>query len=79
MANSNAPYIINVGRGIRAKIWTNNGSKGLWYNATIARTYRDKDGELQDSDSYSRDDLLHLARVAGKAFDYVNQQLHQED
>jgi len=79
MAKQNAPFIINVGRGVKAKVWANNGNKGAWYNVTFARSYRDENGEFQDSESYSRDDLLHLARAAGKAFDYINKQLHSED
>ena len=79
MAKQNAPVTINVGRGIKAKVWTNNGNKGTWYNVTFARCYRGEDGEFQDSDSYSRDDLLHLSRAAEKAFDHINKQLHSED
>jgi hypothetical protein len=76
MAKQNAPQTINVGRGIKAKVWANNGKKGAWYNVTFARCYRDEDGDFQDSDSYSRDDLLHLARAAQRAFDHINDQLH---
>ena len=79
MAKQNAPVTINLGRGIKAKVWTNSGNKGAWYNVTFARCYRDDDGEFQDSDSYSRDDLLHLARAAEKAFDHINDQLHKDD
>ena len=79
MAKQNAPVTINVGRGIKSKVWMNTGKKGTWYNVTFTRCYRDDDGEFQDSDSYSRDDLLHLARAAEKAFDHINEQLHSED
>ncbi len=78
MAKQNAPFTVNVGRGIKAKVWTNNGTKGVWYNVTFARTYRDEQGKPQDSDSYSRDDLLHLARAAEKAFDHINSQLSNQ-
>jgi hypothetical protein len=79
MAKQEAPHTIGVGRGIKAKIWTNNGSKGTWYNVTFARSYRDEDGNFQDSDSFGRDDLLHLARAAEIAFDYINSQLRSDD
>jgi hypothetical protein len=79
MAKQNAPFPINVGRGIKAKVWTNNGNKGTWYNVTFARCYRDDEGNFQDSDSYLRDDLLHLARACLKAFDHINDQLQGED
>ena len=38
MAKQEAPYTIRVGRGIKAKVWTNNGSKSTWYNVTFARS-----------------------------------------
>ena len=79
MAKQNAPFTINVGRGVKAKIWTNNTNNGVWYNVTFTRSYRDENGEFQDSDHYSRDDLLHLARAAEKAFDRINEQLHSND
>jgi hypothetical protein len=79
MAKQNAPHIVNVGRGIKAKVWTNNGNSRVWHNVTFARTYRDDNGDLQDSDSYCRDDLLHLARAAEKAFDHINSQLQSDE
>ncbi len=78
MAKQNAPHTIHVGRGIKAKVWTNNGEKNTWYNVTFARSYRDEKGDFQDSDSFARDDLLHVARAAQKAFDYINSQLHTD-
>ncbi len=49
MAKQNAPFTINLGRGIKAKVWTNSGNKGTWYNVTFARCYRDDDGECQST------------------------------
>ncbi len=60
-------------------LWTNNGSKSTWYNVTFARSYRDEDGNYQDADSFGRDDLLHLARAAEKAFDFINCQIQAEE
>ncbi len=79
MAKQEAPYIIHVGRGIKPKVWTNNASKSTWYNVTFARSYRDENGHYQDADSFGRDDLLHLARAAENAFDYINSQLQADE
>ena len=74
------PYVIKVGRGIRAKLWRNNNKNGEWFNVTISRVYKDDDGDFQDSDSFSRDDLLQVAFVAQQAFDYIiNQNDESED
>ncbi len=78
-AKQEAPYTISVGRGIKAKVWTNNGSKSTWYNVTFARSYRDENGNYQDADSFGRDDLLYLARAAEKAFDFINSKLQADE
>lgn len=70
----NRPHVIKGTRGVRAKIWRNTNKNGAWFNVTIVRTYKDDDGDLQDSDSFSRDDLLPVTYVATKAFDYIMNQ-----
>ena len=79
---NNKPLNIKAGRGIRAKLWNNRNRNGTWYNVTITRTYKDDDGDFHDSDSFSRDDMLHVAYVAQKAFDYIinqNDEARPED
>jgi len=73
------PYVIKVGRGIRAKLWKNSNKNGEWFNVTISRVYKDDDGEFQDSDSFSRDDLLQVAYVAQQSFDYIINQTDDEE
>ena len=53
---------------IKASIWRNEGEKGAFFAVTFARTY-EKDGNLQDTNSFSGVDLLRLARLADKAYD----------
>ncbi len=65
---NNKPITIKAGRGVRAKIWENANDSGSWKNVTITRTYKDDNGDLQDSTSFSRDDLLHVAYAAQAAF-----------
>ena len=65
------PHVIKVGRGIRAKLWQNINKNGAWFNVTISCVYKNDDDEFQDSDSFSRDDLLQVAFVAQKAFDHI--------
>ncbi len=67
----NKPTRIKAGRGVVAKLWRNRNKNGEWYNINISRIYKDDDGEFQDSDSFSRDDLLQVAFVARKAFDHI--------
>lgn len=74
-----APHSIKAGRGVRAKLWKNSGQNGEWFNVEITRTYKDEEGELQDSTSFSRDDLLHVAYAAQKAFEYILDQSNKQD
>jgi hypothetical protein len=73
------PHVIKAGRGIRAKLWKNSNKNGEWFNVTVTRVYKDDDGEFQDSDSFSRDDLLQVAYVTQKAFDYIINQTDDEE
>jgi hypothetical protein len=67
---SNAPvHTIRV-NGIRASIWANQTEKGVRYNTTFERSYRDGE-EWKNSESYGREDLLVLAYVAKEAFRWI--------
>lgn len=54
---------------IKAAIWKNESEKGAFFSVTFARTYKDKDDDLQDTDSFSGSQLLRLARLADKAYE----------
>ena len=66
MSDSNKPIKeIRIG-AIRASIWENQTDDGARYNTTFSRLY--KDGESwKSTDSFGRDDLLVLAKVADAA------------
>ena len=51
---------------IKATIWENNTEKGARFNITFCRIYRD-DEKWHQTDSFGRDDLLVLAKVADLA------------
>lgn len=59
---------------IKAAIWkneTNNG--GARYNVTLSRIYKDKDDDQwKSTDSFGRDDLLVLAKVADQAHSWIH-------
>lgn len=60
---------IRIGR-IRAAVWANPTDHGVWHNVTFERTY--KDGEdWKSSDSFGRDDLLTLAKLADLAHTWI--------
>lgn len=62
---------IRVGNGIKATIWPNEGKSGTWFNVTLSRTYKDTQGKLQDSSTFTQQELLQVSKAAELAFDYL--------
>ncbi|MGD1884988.1 MAG: hypothetical protein ACFB11_22230 [Paracoccaceae bacterium] len=57
---------------LKATIWENENNKGaVFHTVTFARTYEDKDGRLQDSHSFSRSELLRVAKLADRSDDLI--------
>ncbi|MEL6709045.1 MAG: hypothetical protein AAFP79_12255 [Pseudomonadota bacterium] len=53
---------------LKATIWKNEGEQGHFFSTTLARTYQDRDGNLQDSHSVGTNDLLRVAELARSAY-----------
>jgi len=56
---------------LRVSIWENDGQNGKHYSVTASRCYRDKQGQWKESHSYSRAELLQLARMLEQAYDAI--------
>ena len=63
---------------IKAAIWRNDTEKGVRYNTTFSRLYKDGD-EWKNTDSFGRDDLLVLAKVADQAHSWIHEQNQEEE
>ena len=60
---------------IKAAIWKNDTAGGVRYNVTFSRIYKDKDeDQWKSTDSFGRDDLLVLGKVADTAHTWIHQQ-----
>lgn len=57
---------------LKAAIWQQHGSNGVFYNVTIERTYEDEAGNLRSSDSLSKNDLYRLPRLVDKAISRIS-------
>ena len=69
MSNSNNSPIdrIRVGR-VAAAIWRNTGDDGKhFYSFTLDRSYEDKNGKWQSTDSFGLNDALVAAKVCNLA------------
>lgn len=58
---------------IKAAVWRNTTEAGVRYNATFSRLYRDGD-RWASTDSFGRDDLLLLAKVADETHSWICKQ-----
>jgi len=58
---------------IKAAIWKNETESGPRFNTTFSRLYKDGD-EWASTDSFGRDDLLALGKVADLAHTWIHQQ-----
>ena len=68
-ATTRPVYRIRLGR-IRAAIWKNETENGIRHNVTFSRLYKDGE-EWRDTESFGRDDLLLLGKVADLAHSWI--------
>ena len=62
---------------IKAAVWKNETENGVRFNVTLTRLY--KDGEQwKSTDSFGRDDLLLLAKVADETHSWICQQTQEQ-
>ena len=63
---------------IKAAVWRNETEAGVRYNVTFSRLYRDGD-RWQSTETFGRDDLLLLAKVANEAHSWIFAQNQEHD
>ena len=62
---------------IKAAVWRNETETGVRYNATFSRLYKDGDS-WKSTDSFGRDDLLLLGKVADQTHSWICAQPQEE-
>jgi hypothetical protein len=60
---------IRLGK-IKAAIWINETDKGVFYNFTLSRLYKDGE-EWRNSLSFGRDDLLIASKALDRAHSWI--------
>ncbi len=68
---------IRIGK-IKAAVWANESENGIRYNVTFSRLYKDGTG-WKRSDSFGRDDLLALAKLADQVHSVLYQSLPEPE
>ncbi len=56
---------------IKAAVWENEADRKKFYNVTFARTYIDDAKNYHDTDSFGRDDLPLVAKLADQAHTFI--------
>ncbi|MHC1767222.1 MAG: hypothetical protein AB9869_23575 [Verrucomicrobiia bacterium] len=63
---------------IKAAVWKNETEAGVRYNVTFSRLYKDGD-TWNSTESFGRDDLLLLAKVADQTHSWIFAQGQEQD
>ena len=57
---------------VKASIWDNTVGENTRHNVTLSRIYKDREsGQWKTTDSFGRDELLLLAKVADQAHTWI--------
>ena len=65
---------LRLGR-IKATVWENEADQKKFFNVTFARTYMDDAKNFHDTDSFGRDDLPLVAKLADQAHTFIFERL----
>jgi hypothetical protein len=76
-AKAKPVHEIRLGK-VKAAVWANETEKGIRHNVTFSRLYRDGE-EWRSSESFGRDDLLVLTKVADLAHSWIYAQARDEE
>jgi len=72
-AKANPPvHTVRYG-AVKAVVWENQTQHGTMHNVTVSRSYRDEQGEWQESSSFGGDDLLPLAKALDAAHSWIHE------
>ena len=62
---------------MKAAVWKNETENGVRYNTTFSRVFKDN-GQWKTTDSFGRDDLLTVAKVADMTHSWIFAQGREE-
>lgn len=65
--SSTPPKSVIRDGNLKATIWENQGEKGTYFTTTLAKTYRDHNGDLRDTNAFTGNDLLRVSELAREA------------
>ena len=57
---------------LKAALWRNESERGAYHAVTLARTYKDREGQLQETSSFRAKDMLGLSELARRAHHHAH-------
>jgi hypothetical protein len=76
MAKNRPVHEIRLGR-IKAAVWANDTENGVRHSVTLSRIYKDGN-EWKSTDSFGREDLPLVCKVADQAHSWIYQLAQEE-
>lgn len=74
MTTQNQPPFKTLRDGaLKSSIWKNTGKKGVFYSVLFSRIYKNDQGNLKDTDSFSNGELLRLANLATRTYNQIRE------
>lgn len=73
MANQEPVKRFRIGL-LTASVWKNKSGDTTFFNVTLQARYKDDNGDWQDSQSLSHDQLLNAAKVLARAEEWISAQ-----
>ena len=83
--NAREPIDRKSDAGVTAAIWENDGKHGKFHNVTVSRSYKDSNGNYQNTNSFRKQDLPVLMEVLREAYgsirtlEQANRREHKQD
>ena len=78
MANQKPHDEVRIGT-VKAAIWQNEVAGKTRYSVTFSRIYRDAEGQWKTAQSFGRNELLVLAKVADRAHSRIFELQHAKE
>lgn len=73
MNKTRPAHEVRMGR-VRAAIWRHESDGKAWYNVTFSKLFKKEDGQWDSSESFGREDLPLLVKVADHAHSWLYQE-----
>lgn len=70
-------FEVRLGR-VKAAVWANTSESGVWYSVVFSRIYKEGDS-WKRSESFSRDDLPLVAKLADRVHTWIYEQTGAAD